>query len=182
MKWYAVMTKVRKEHFATENLRRQGYEVFYPHYIQWTKPKKTKPRELKKPYLTRYVFVGMDGRTNQSFYGINNTFGVSTVVYCGYGALAIPESIVEEIKDRADENGRIALDTEEKPPFPGKKGDWIKFKEGNPLFGFIAELKKVDKSGKLVVKLDRILGEGREVTIHRDDVGQIIPMDNPHGQ
>ena len=170
------MTKVRKEDWAAQNLRRQGYLTFYPHYMQWTKPRKTKPRLLKKPYLTRYLFVAFDeANPNHSFYAINNTFGVSTVVYCGYSALSIPKMIITEIMDRADENGRIFLDTEDKPPFPGKAGDWLKFREGSPLFGFITELRRVDNSGRLVVQLNQMLGSDRLVTVHRDDVGEIIP-------
>lgn len=114
----------------------------------------------------------MDG-PGQSIYSINNTIGVSTVVYCGYEALSIPQAIVAELMRRADQNGEIEMQ-KGKEVFPGKKGDKIKFSESSPLFGFIAEIQRVDITGKLVVVLDKMLGSEREVLVNRADVGEII--------
>ena len=172
------MTKARKEQLANQHLRRQGYETFFPHYKHWTTPKKTKPREVIKPYLTRYIFVGMDRRAGHSFYNINSTIGVSTVVYCGYQALSIPPSIIQELKERANNEGEVYLGKKPEPPFPGKVGDKIKLAEHSPLFGLIAELRGVDKSGKLVVKLEQMLGAEREILISRTDVGAIISRED----
>ena len=177
MKWYAVMTKCRKEDFAEKNLKQQGFTTFYPHYIEWTTPKKTKPKVVKRPHLTRYIFVGLGDGGNQSFYTVNNTYGVYTVVYCGYDALPIPDGLISSLMENADPDGRMYRDSKEKPPFPGTKGDRIRFREGSPLFGFIGELQRVDKGGRLMVQLDKILGLGRQVSIDRSDVSEIIPRD-----
>ena len=115
----------------------------------------------------------MNGNPTQSFYQINNTIGVSTVVYCGYSALEINQRIIDEIQARADASGEIY---EEKKPetFPGRAGDLVKFKENSPLFGFIAEIKRVDTGGRLMVELDKMLGSARDVAVSALDVGQII--------
>jgi transcription antitermination factor NusG len=168
MRWYAVMTKSRKESLAQQQLMAQGYATLFPHYRQWTTPKKTKPREVIKPYLTRYLFVGV--REGQSFYTINNTIGVSTVVYCGYDALSIPESIIEEIRSRGDSDGRIWVKGDERPEFPGKPGDKVKFSEKSPLFGLLAEIKRVDNTGRLMVQLEQLLGSTREISVSQADV------------
>lgn len=174
MRWYAVMTKARKEELAQKNLKWQGYHTFYPHFCEWTQPKKTKPRCLRKPYLTRYLFVGIPGTNpKHSFYQINNTIGVSTVVYCGYQALSISTTILDHFREKADERGEITIEQPSKG-FPGRPGDLIKFKDTSPLFSFIAQIKRVDKGGKLMVELDKLLGSHRQVTVSASDVGEII--------
>ena len=179
MKWFAVMTKARKEQLAFLNLKRQGYVVFYPHYLEWTKPKKVKPRLLKKPYMPRYLFAAMTGGPRQSFYSINNTIGVSTVVYCGYNAFEIPVKIIGELQERADESGEIDMGKKKIPDFPGKPGDKIRFSDKSPFFGLLAELKRVDINGRIVVELEQIFGASREISIKRTDVGGIIPRESP---
>ena len=160
-------------------MKRQGYETFFPHYKQWTTPKKTKPRELIKPYLTRYLFVGMNGGSNQSVYTINNTIGVSTVVYCGFEALAIPETIISELKGRGNESGEIPVGKVKKPGFEGKIGDKVVFTADSPLAGLIWEIRGVDNSGRLVVELENNLGSGARITADPAKVGEILKGDQP---
>jgi len=180
MQWLAVMCKPRKEWLAVKNLQYQGYATFFPHHKSWTTPLRTKPRLVVKPYLTRYIFAAMTNRAKHSVYQINNTIGVSSVVYCGTGALSIPREIVEEIQGRGDGRGEIPLETA--PAFPGLPGDLIKFADHSPLFGLIAEIQRVDKDGSLMVKLDQMLGAERTVPVRSADVGAIIHRDKrPHG-
>lgn len=110
----------------------------------------------------------------QSIYAINNTIGVSTVVYCGYSALSIPLGIIAELKQRADEYGEIQVVKKKKPELPGMLGDGVRFAEHSPLFGLVAQLRGVDNTGKLVVELDQMLGSARSITVARSDVGAII--------
>lgn len=108
----------------------------------------------------------MDGSTNQSIYSINNTIGVATVVYCGWGALSIPQTIIDELQSRADKHGEIPMSQKGKPEFPGQPGDKVQFKTGSPFEGLIAVLQGVDKTGKLVVELENSMGPGRITTAH----------------
>lgn len=179
-RWYAVMCKARKEWLAEKNLKYQGYDTFFPHFREWTTPLRTKPRLIIRPYLTRYIFAALTDRAKHSIYQINNTIGVSSVVYCGMDALAIPQEIINDIKDLADDKGQLTRDQE--PIFPGLPGDRIKFCEASPLFGFVAEIMRVDKDGKIMVRLDKLLGAERIVPIKSADVGAIIHRDrHPHG-
>lgn len=121
--------------------------------------------------------MGIDGGPRQSVYNINCTIGVSTVVYCGYQALSIPVAVVDELKSRADDDGKIYIGKKPEPAFPGKIGDKIKFSETSPLFGFIAEIRRVDIGGRLMVKLDKMLGSEREILVNRADVGEVIQQE-----
>lgn len=116
----------------------------------------------------------MDGGPNQSIYNINNTIGVATVVYCGYDALPIPQAIINHLRVMTDEQGEIPTEQDKPSRFPGRVGDRVKFKESSPLFGFIAEIKRVDTGGRLVLELDQMLGVAREVAAHQSDVGEIL--------
>lgn len=175
--WYAVMCKARKEWLAEKNLKYQGYSTFFPHYREWTTPLRTKPRLIIRPYLTRYIFAALTNPSKHSIYQINNTIGVSSVVYCGVEALAIPQVIVDDIRRLADPKGQLIR--EQEPAFPGRPGDRVKFCETSPLFGFVAEIVKLDKDGKLMVKLDKLLGAERMFQIKSADVGAIIHRDKP---
>jgi len=171
------MTKVRKEKYASDNLVNQGYKVFFPHYFEWTKPtQRGRSRQVVKPYLPRYIFVGFTGRGNESIYTVNNTFGVATVVHSGIEPLAIPDIVISSLMEKADEDGRV-VSAEKKPPkFGGKSGDQIKFIEGHPLFGLVATIKRVENRERIVVKLDQMLGQEREVSVHRADIGAVLPQ------
>lgn len=111
---------------------------------------------------------------NQSIYSINNTIGVATVVYCGYDALPIPLAVINHLKGLGDAKGEIPTDKDKPAVFPGKTGDLIKFKDGTPLFGFIAAIKRVDTGGRLMVELDKMLGSQREIVVNQSDVGEIL--------
>jgi transcription antitermination factor NusG len=177
-KWYAVLTKVRRELLAVNNLRAQGYETFYPFHRYTIERIHRKPREATRAYLPRYIFVGLNGHPKHSIYGVNNTIGVSTVVYCGHEALPIPGGLITELRSRAKPDGEVYPD--EKPPAPefdGKPGEYVKFVENSPLFGFVACIKAIDKNGKLSLQIERMLGANREIIANSSDVSEIIGLD-----
>lgn len=125
--------------------------------------------------MTRYIFVEMlAGNPKHSIYNINNTIGVSTVVYCGYEALSVPVAIINELRGRADANGEIPDESSGPRVFPGKVGDRVKFLEGSPFFGFMAEIRRIDTTGKLMIELDQMLGSQREILVNQTDVGEIV--------
>jgi hypothetical protein len=91
-------------------------------------------------------------------------------VYCGYEALSIPENIIAELRGRGDSDGRIRGVGEKEPEFPGKIGDKVRFSEKSPLFGLLAEIKRVDNTGRLMVQLEQLLGSTREISVSQADV------------
>jgi transcriptional antiterminator RfaH len=100
LRWYLVHVKPRGEAKAQVNLGRQGYEVYFPrvrelarHAGQW--------RERIGPLFPRYLFVRLDeGRDD--FRPIHSTLGVATLVRFGSSYGGVSESVIRELRNRAD--------------------------------------------------------------------------------
>lgn len=178
MRWFAVMTKVRKEAYATDNLRAQGYNVFFPHYKEWTRETKHgRSRQVVRALLPRYVFVCI--APGQSLYTVNNTYGVSNVVAYGDGPVEIPESVMSKFKDRADKSGLVEVEDNKNARFAGKPGDQIEFTSENSFSKLVGLIKTIDSDGTIVVELERMLGAVREVEISPDKVAELIRKKKP---
>ena len=116
--WYVVQTQVNSELKATQNLIRQGYQVYLPRYLK----RRRHARRIDftaKPLFPRYLFVGLDVAT-QRWRSIQSTIGVSHLVSNGDAPALVPSGVVDALKEREDEKGFIRLDA--KPAFsPGDK-------------------------------------------------------------
>ncbi len=164
--WYAIMTGPRMEQVADANLRQQGYRTFYP-FERVRQRRKIPNREqfliewVNKPYFPRYLFVALRKPT-ESIYAVNQTDGVSTVVYCGDEPLPIPHEVMDELMSRADVKGTVReIDTLARKKFT--KGEQVKFVEESPFAGFIAVV-SLD-SGKAVRVWIETLGRMSEVSV-----------------
>lgn len=154
MGWYAVHTNSRSEWLAAKRLKEQGYEVLYLHYQDVVKHARRKIAVLK-PYFPRYLFTHVD--PCQSIYTINKTEGVSTVVYAADEPLQIPFSVIEELRERADKNGLVTLQPQEKEERRRfNKGEKVRIEEG-PFIGFVAAV-SLDTGSKVRVFLDMFKG------------------------
>ncbi len=108
--WYAVHTKPQKEGLVHMLLGLQGFETLYLHY-PWTIRHARRVKHIMRSYFPRYIFVEVG--PGQAMADINNTIGVSTVVYMGDEPLEIPEPVIAELRLRADETGLLHLTPEE---------------------------------------------------------------------
>lgn len=111
MPWYAVHTNARAEWLAHTELRRQGYETLYLHYLAAVSHGR-RSIVVNRPYYPRYLFALVD--VGQSVYAVNKTQGVSTVVYAGADPLEIPERVIAEQRTKGDRNGLVKLTGEER--------------------------------------------------------------------
>src|SRR5690606_36352862 len=116
--------------------------VFYP-FIRVRKSRKRPNIEAKQvfvdeePYFPRYLFVGLRGRPHETIYNVNQTDGVSTVVYCGDEPLAIPGEIMDELFRKADDGGQVAsVDRLARKELA--KDTLVEFRKNTPLAGLIA--------------------------------------------
>jgi transcriptional antiterminator RfaH len=117
-RWYVVQTQVNGELKATQNLLRQGYDVYLPRY-QKRRRHAGKTDVTAKPLFPRYLFVTIDLAT-QRWRSIQSTFGVSRLVSNGDDPATVPEGVVHALKAREDDKGFIRLDI--RPAFlPGDK-------------------------------------------------------------
>ena len=123
MKWIIVQTKSNCENKACLNLKRQGYDVFFP------KLKKKISRFNKfiniiKPLFPGYIFVSIN--SNQNWSKIKNTYGILNILKFSDYFYFLPSDVVDSIKRRCDING-FANDKKY------MKGEKVKFLKNNQI-------------------------------------------------
>ena len=124
MKWIIVQTKSNCENKACLNLKRQGYDVFFP------KLKKKISRFNKfiniiKPLFPGYIFVSIN--SNQNWSKIKNTYGILNILKFGDYFYFLPSDVVDSIKRRCDING-FAIDYKKYV-----KGEKVKYFKNNQI-------------------------------------------------
>jgi transcription elongation factor/antiterminator RfaH len=123
--WFVISTKVRREHFAQEQLERRGVEIFLPRIIE---PHRLPLRPRVAPLFPGYMFVHIDLETQ--YFDVVWTPGVRKFI--GFGALPCPvdDAVVEFLHDRVGQEGvLVAL-----PVF--KQGDRVRITYG-PFEGLV---------------------------------------------
>ena len=117
-RWYVVQTHPRAESKAMTNLTRQGFEVYLPLYLKRRRHAR-RFDTVAAPLFPRYLFVAIDLLT-QRWRSIQSTFGVAHLVSHGDMPAGVPNSVVEELKLRSDQQGYVQLPR--RPRFaPGDK-------------------------------------------------------------
>lgn len=156
--WLAIFTAPGKETAVYAKLLNQGYELLFLHYpvvIKHARRKKT----VLRSYFPRYLFVGM--HLGQAVYDINNTPGVSTVVYMGDKPLEIPSPVIEELRTRAYPDGRLKVTpeetSEERRRF--RRGQKVQITEG--ILQGLDAIIDIDKGHSIDVWLGLFRGEVR---------------------
>ena len=154
--WYAVHTKPQKEGLVATFLKWQGFEVLYLHYPAVVKHAR-RTKTVLRAYFPRYVFAAVGD--DQSVFDINNTIGVSTVVYCGDNPLEIPLPVIEELRLRADKHGRLNLSPketgEQRKRF--RRGQKVRITEG--ILEGLKAIIEVDSGHQVKVWLSLFKGE-----------------------
>ena len=112
-RWFVVQTQVNGEAKAAQNLKQQGYDVYLPRYLKRRRHAR-KVDFTAKPLFPRYMFVAIDMAT-QRWRSVQSTFGVSRLVCNGDEPAAVPEGVVDALKQREDERGFVRMDL--KPSF-----------------------------------------------------------------
>ena len=107
--WYAVNTKANSELLAAQQLRNQGIEVYLPRFAK-TRKHARKVENILAPLFPRYLFVRLD-LSNARWRAVNSTIGVARLVCFGDVPARVLDSVIEEIKKRANENGTIELNS-----------------------------------------------------------------------
>ncbi len=106
-RWYVVHTHARAEEKAHFNLVKQGYTAYLPRYRKVRRHARRFERVLA-PLFPRYLFVQVDmGR--QRWRPIQSTFGVHHLVGHGNQPTPMPTPMIEEIKEREDDSGVVAM-------------------------------------------------------------------------
>ena len=122
-RWYVAQTQVHGEERARVNLERQGFHTYLPRYRR--ERRHARRRDIvRAPLFPGYIFVQLD-LDSAPWRSINGTFGVARLVCNGDRPAAVPPGIVDEIADRAGEDGLIELRER-----PLRKGDALRIISG----------------------------------------------------
>jgi transcriptional antiterminator RfaH len=105
--WYAVYTQPRSEDRAQDHLLRQGFEVFLPRYIK-RRSHARRVTVVPAPLFPRYLFVAFDA-SQQRWRAIRSTRGVIDLVSNGDTPVPVPQSIIDEMERRRDDDGYVLL-------------------------------------------------------------------------
>lgn len=176
--WFAVMTNPRAEAKADMELRRNGFRTFYP--FDRFRRRRTRPGTRKvvaewveRPHFNRYIFVKVP--RHRSIYEVNETNGVSTVVYLGEKPLRIPDDVMDELMARCDDRGVIVEIDELANEGRARMapGTPVRFADNSPFAGLMSQV-SVD-SGKSIRVWLEILGGEREVAVSPSMVAEIAP-------
>ena len=178
--WLAIYTSPNQEALAARNLRRLAIDVFYPFERVKTLRKRgltMRPMLIERPYFSRYLFAQVPDNLLAQ---VHDTTGVSGIVNRRGEPLHIPDGVVEEIQQKADDTGCLgAVDlSTRRSRFRARVGDQFYFKaDGNILHGLLGRLSslaKLESHGE-VAAFVRFLGSEREVRVPAGLVGEVIP-------
>ncbi len=157
--WFAVVTKPRSEAIAHENLQRQGYETLLPR-LRRTRRGPSGTAARVECLFPNYLFLRAD-TTRTSLAPVRSTRGARGVVKFGGVPAEVPESVIEHIRRRIDdEDGFIRL---EAPSLAA--GQAIRLSQG-PLSGLEGIFLQEEGSDRVRLLLE-ILGTRREVVLPR---------------
>ena len=154
--WYVAHTKARQEKLALDNLQRQGYGVYLPHYKRLKRIRDQQEMHWE-PMFPRYLFV-QPSTDQQSLAPIRSTLGVSNIVRFGNVPAVVPTDVMERI--RAFEAERDNQNQQQISPF--KAGVQVRVASG-PFVGLEGLIS--DVSNQRIVVLMQLLTKETRVSI-----------------
>ena len=105
--WFVVQTQPRAEEKARWHLGNQNITTYLPRYRRPVRHARRVGFSMR-PLFPGYLFVQLDPQACR-WRSINGTIGVLQILSDGNVPLALPDSAIEEIKAREDENGAVKL-------------------------------------------------------------------------
>lgn len=162
-RWYLVYCKPRQETTAQRNLQRQQYVTYLPR-VRQARRRAGRQISLITPMFPRYLFINLD-RENDNWGPIRSTLGVVSLVRFGSAPAAVPDDLVELLRQREDAEGIQVLPVEQY-----QRGAKVRITEG----GFAGyEGVFLARSGReRVTVLLQVLGRGTRAQV---DLGAIEP-------
>jgi len=159
--WYVVNTQARKERIASDNLRRQGYEVFLP-VLSKTVRHARSIRLAFEAYFPGYLFVRFD-IASQRWRPIESSMGVLRLIKAGTRPTPAPVGLVESLIERSGPEGLLRLEPEELQP-----GQVVRITKG-PFADSLAVVDRASGAERVRVLLT-LLGQATAVSLARQDV------------
>ena len=106
-RWFVAHTQPQSEAKAAFHLRRQGFDVYLPLYLRLRRHARRRDM-VSVPLFPRYLFVGFDPDRDR-WRAVRSTIGVSEMICRGDYPVAVPDEIINEVRAREDDSGRVVV-------------------------------------------------------------------------
>jgi transcriptional antiterminator RfaH len=156
-RWYVVNTHPTAEQKAAAHLGNQGFTVYLPQYLKRRRHAR-RTEWVRRALFPNYLFVWMDV-TLARWRAVSSTIGVRRLVTAGDAPAAVPDGVVEEIREREAERGIVTLER----LLPIAKGTPVRVAAG--LKAEIAGLFECDNDHRRVTVLMELLGRKVRATV-----------------
>jgi transcriptional antiterminator RfaH len=158
--WYVLQYKPNSHHIASNNLKKQGFEIFLPLHVS-TSRKVSRFVNVTRPLFPGYMFITFD-RTESKWHKINNTYGVSRLITFNSILKSIPTIFIDHLMKRYDLSGKLI------PIQKLKKGAHVTILTG-PFANFIAIVEKYEDDQRIWVLMD-LMGRKTKIQTYSDDL------------
>ena len=142
MNWFLLQTKSKQEQRAAENLDRQSVTSFCP-MIKVEKISRSRRVEALEVLFPGYLFVQL-GETSVSATSVRSTRGVSHFVTTAGAPIKVPESLIDQLRERVAVNADVVASS-----LP-KVGEEMEIIEG-PFRGLNAVFSQPDGNSRALV-------------------------------
>lgn len=160
LQWYSIQFKPNSYRMAERNLRRQGFITFLP-LLETTKRDKPKFTNDIKPLFPGYMFVSMDLKKD-SWRKINNTVGVSRLLYEQGKPKAISGEIINGLMSRCDHLGLLVRT---KTPVIGETVELLK----GAFTNFIATVETIESDKRIWVMME-LMGRSTRIQVKAESL------------
>ena len=156
--WYLIQHKPNKQNIALENLKRQGFESFYP-LLENTKRINSRFKNSCSPLFPGYIFVFFNIEDSR-WIKIKYTFGVSRIV--GFNSIpsTVPVDIILALQQKYNRSHKLLSAKNI------KTGVNTKILKG-PLSGFVGKIEEYDTFNRIKILLE-FMGNQKSVSINVD--------------
>ncbi len=151
--FYLIKTKPRQEVTATQNLTKQGFNVFFPKAVI-----KNKITSL----FPGYLFIELDDKT-QNWTPIRYTIGVSNFVRFGLSFAKVPNQIINLIKIQQHQTIKKMIDI-----CSHHKGDHLEIQTG--VFKGQQAIFQNSNSNDRITVLLKVIGQQQAITLDQREV------------
>jgi transcriptional antiterminator RfaH len=159
--WYCARTKPKHEHIAAANLRQNlELEVFHPR-LRIERATQRGVMRVVEPLFPCYIFIRC--ALEENFNDIKHTSGISSLVHFGQKIPAVPDSIIEELRECFEADDPMTVEDRISP------ADEVIFVDG-AFTGMRAFVLRVMPAKKRVQVLLQVLGGPTPVEVERSAV------------
>ena len=161
--WLVVTSHPSREAYATENLVRQGFEVYYPRIMKRIKHAR-RVVDAPRPLFPSYLFVSHSPETHR-WRTLLSTYGVRSVVRQGETPSIIGDAFIRSLRAREVE-GILR-----QPEQPFSVGQEVKI-QGGALDGLVGKILELREKDRIVVLLN-ILNQQSKVFLSAEGLSPV---------